>query len=578
MAYTFVLIIAVTARPFSLASACMAEALKVLLVDDDPAMVRLLAKWLEAAGYNVLRAVDGQQAMAIIESECPAILVTDWEMPGMDGLALCRWVREQNLPHYVYTIFLTVRCASSDIVKGLEAGADDFVKKPVDRDELLARMRAGRRVMELERRLCLLASTDPMTGLATRRTFHDVVEREQLRSRRHQLPISCVMLDIDFFKHVNDSHGHQVGDDVIRQIGRILSTNVRGTDIASRYGGEEFCVILPETTEQQAQVWAERVRGLISALRIKAPDGLVSVNASMGVAEQMSDTTSVEQLVDMADQALVVAKRAGRDRVVAYSSLQSQQASSTGADPGALLRGVPARTVMTTIVAALDENDTVGSAASYFLRFRINSAPVVNSAGMLVGVLGEKDLMTIMLGPHWWTKQIKDVMKRNVVSYEEESPALAIYEFLCRVTMRGVVIVNQGRPTGLITRSSLLRYFMNELSVARGGGSNCQPALPESALIDKLQNEPAEERIAAMVQVLSDEIADLSRRLEDGGHDLLPCVVGGASRLQELVNDLLATTAYANERELAPSGEALSWDSPQNDSRLFKDVQLPAGW
>jgi hypothetical protein len=169
-------------------------------------------------------------------------------------------------------------------------------------------------------------------------------------------------------------------------------------------------------------------------------------------------------------------------------------------------------------------------------------------------------------------------MKRNVVSYEEESPALAIYEFLCRVTMRGAVIVNQGRPTGLITRSSLLRYFMNELSVARGGGPNCQPALPESALIDKLQNEPADERVAAMVQVLSDEVADLSRRLENGAHDLLPCVVGGASRIQELVNDLLAISAYANERQPIPVAETQAWDCPQNDSQLFKDVQLPAGW
>ena len=556
----------------------MADSLKVLLVDDDPAMVRLLAKWLEAAGYNVLRAGDSQHAMAIIESECPAILVTDWEMPGMDGLALCRWVREQNLPHYVYTIFLTVRCASGDIVRGLEAGADDFVKKPVDRDELLARMRAGRRVMELERRLCLLANTDPMTGLATRRTFHDVVERERIRSQRNHTPLSCVMLDIDFFKHVNDSHGHQVGDEVIRQIGRLLASNVRSTDIPSRYGGEEFCIVLPETTEQQAQVWAERVRGLIGALRIEAGSETIGVNASLGVAQRMSDTASVEQLVDMADQALVVAKRAGRDRVVTFSSLQSQHASRTGADASALLRDVPARTVMTTIVAALDENDTVGSAASYFLRFRINSAPVVDSDGMLVGVLGEKDLMTIMLGPDWWSKQIKDVMKRNVVSYEEDSPALAIYEFLCRVTMRGTVIVNQGRPTGLITRSSLLRYFMNELSIARGGGANCQPAVPESALIDKLQNEPADERIAAMVQVLGDEVADLARRLADSANDLLPCVVGGASRIQELVNDLLAISAYADERERLPAAEPQAWDCPQNDSQLFKDLQLPAGW
>ena len=141
------------------------EPTKVLIVDDDPAMLRLLAKWLEAEGYQVLRAGDGRTAMELIEAEHPRLLVTDWEMPPLNGLELCRWVRSQNFGHYLYTIFLTVRTDSADMLKGLEAGADDFLKKPVDRNELLARIRAGSRMMELEQRLSLLANTDGMTGL-----------------------------------------------------------------------------------------------------------------------------------------------------------------------------------------------------------------------------------------------------------------------------------------------------------------------------------------------------------------------------------------------------------------------------
>src|SRR5688572_4181278 len=188
------------------------EPTKVLLVDDDPAMLRLLAKWLEAEGYEVLRAGDGRAAMEMIEAEHPRLLVTDWEMPNLNGLELCRWVRSQNFGHYLYTIFITVRTESADMLKGLEAGADDFLKKPVDRNELLARIRAGSRVMELEQRLSLLANTDGMTGLSTRRVLFDDLKREWSRSSRYHTPLSCVMIDIDYFKRINDTHGHQAGD------------------------------------------------------------------------------------------------------------------------------------------------------------------------------------------------------------------------------------------------------------------------------------------------------------------------------------------------------------------------------
>src|SRR5947209_14918677 len=182
------------------------ERIKVLLADDDPAMLRLLGKWLELEGFHVLLAADGKAAMELIEAEHPRLLVTDWEMPQLNGLDLCRWVRNQNLGYYLYTIFLTVRTESDDMLKGLEAGADDFLKKPVDRNELLARLRAGARVMELEQRLSLLANTDGVTGLPTRRVLFDDLRREWARSGRYNVPLSCVMIDIDFFKRINDIH------------------------------------------------------------------------------------------------------------------------------------------------------------------------------------------------------------------------------------------------------------------------------------------------------------------------------------------------------------------------------------
>jgi sigma-B regulation protein RsbU (phosphoserine phosphatase) len=159
------------------------DAPKVLIVDDDPAMTRLLSKWLEKAGYEVKCVYDGREATFAIEEECPNVLITDWEMPDMDGLELCRWLRNQQLPHYVYTLFVTARTCTEDMVKGLIAGADDFLKKPIDKGELIARVQAGRRVIDLERRLSQVAKYDSLTGLTTQGTFFDELQREWSRAR-----------------------------------------------------------------------------------------------------------------------------------------------------------------------------------------------------------------------------------------------------------------------------------------------------------------------------------------------------------------------------------------------------------
>ncbi len=522
------------------------ESIKVLIVDDDPAMLRLLSKWLESEGFQVLRASDGRQAMELIEAERPRLLVTDWEMPNVDGLELCRWVRTQNLGHYLYTIFLTMRTGSSDMLKCLEAGADDFLKKPIDRNELMARIRAGSRVTELEQHFSQLANVDAVTGLATRRVLLEDFNREWGRASRYRTPLSCVMIDIDFFKRVNDTHGHQAGDEVLRHIGQVLATGVRASDFVGRFGGEEFFAVLPETTEQQAFEWAEMIRGKIAALSVSVNDKTLNVTASFGVAQQLPDTANTDALADMADQALVVAKRSGRDRVVPYRSLtHGPLPSRDGDDLASLLKEIPARDVMTAIVAPLNENSTAATAANYFLRFRIPSAPVVNDGGQLVGILSEKDLMSIMFGPRWWTTPIKEVMKRNVVCYEEETSALTVYEFLARVVIRGVVIVNNGCPTGLITRGCLLRFFMNLLAARRTEGVFPEVDAAASELVERMGHTSAHDRIAKTVRSLAAEARDMESRLSTQDGELVPCVVGGASRVQELVIDLLAISRYA---------------------------------
>ena len=528
----------------------MSTITSILLVDDDAAMLRLLARWLELAGYQVRTARDGNEAKIAIEQQCPQIVITDWEMPGMDGHELCRWVRSQSTPHYVYLMLLTVRCGLDDLVKGLESGADDFLKKPIDKDELLARLRSAGRVLELEQRLGVLARCDGLTGLPSRRTFFEFLNREWSRSQRYHFPLACVMVDIDYFKRINDVHGHATGDEVIRRVGSMLAEGCRNSDVVSRYGGEEFCLLLPETNEDNAAIWANRIRQKLSAMTVECGGKQVQITASFGIAQRMDDMAKPEQLIDMADQALLVAKRSGRDRVVTYHSLsEAKPKSSSSTSPSVLLQDVPARQVMTTLVAGLHQDDTVDVASRHFLRFRISIAPVIDDEGKLVGVLSEKDVMAAMLQPSWWQLRIADVMKGNVVCYEEDTPALSIYEFLCRVTLRAAVIVKNGCPTGLITRGSLLRYFINSLSVRgqlRGAGVETEN---EAAVVQSSAAE-VRRRILQTVRAVNDEALDLRDRLADvqqEGAELVPCLVGGASRIQELANDLLACSRFAGE-------------------------------
>ncbi len=250
-------------------------------------------------------AADGQEALDAIEQECPDFVITDWEMPRVDGIELCRRVRAMQLPHYVHIFLLTAKTGSAEAIDGLENGADDFLVKPVLQNELLARMRSGSRMLELERRLTLMAHADPLTGLLNHRTFYESLAKEWQRSKRFHLPLSCVMLDLDFFKRVNDLYGHPAGDSVLRSVAELLLDTSRECDLVCRYGGEEFCAMLPETDETGAAVWAEHARGRLAALRLPVGDKELYLTGSFGVAECYDDTQSSEQLVDLADQALL---------------------------------------------------------------------------------------------------------------------------------------------------------------------------------------------------------------------------------------------------------------------------------
>ncbi len=447
----------------------MAADYKVLVGDDDPAILRLLSRWLQKAGYPTRTATDGQEALDAIEADCPDFVITDWEMPRINGLELCRRIRELHLPHYVYVLFLTVKTAPDEMIAGLEVGADDFLAKPVSEAELLARMRSGSRVLKLERRLNVMARTDALTGLMTRRSFYESLVKEWHRSRRSGRALSCVMIDLDFFKQVNDVHGHLAGDAMLKAAAEVLASNCRASDSICRYGGEEFCVMLPETTEADATQWAERARQRLAGVRVPAGTREMRITASFGVAEYHNGSDDSEHLVNHADQALLCAKRLGRDRVVQYALLvePAEPEFQRLEQHEGIFQGIVARDVMSPLDVCLRVHQTVDEAAQFFLQSGIPSTPILDAAGALVGFLSERNVMAAMSSPEYWQRPLSTIMRANVICYEEDTPIRVVYEFLCRVSVRRVVVTSDGRPTGTIGRSSLLAWFRNWV-ISRG--------------------------------------------------------------------------------------------------------------
>ena len=293
--------------------------MKVLIADDDPVSLLLLESTLADWGYEVTVARDGIAAWEALRGAlAPPIAVLDWMMPGLDGVEVCRKVRHESDAPYVYLIMLTGKTDTRDIVQGMEAGADDYLSKPVDEQELQVRLRAGRRIVELQEALRTQATRDALTGVWNRGAILKILERELNRSVREGASVGVVLADIDHFKRINDTLGHLTGDVVLQEMTTRMGAALRPYDALGRYGGEEFLIVLPGCDTAGTLTVAERVRTRISETPVQTPGGVVDVTGSLGAATTDGcPSTSPSALIQLADLALYRAKSAGRNRALA---------------------------------------------------------------------------------------------------------------------------------------------------------------------------------------------------------------------------------------------------------------------
>jgi two-component system, cell cycle response regulator len=297
---------------------------RVLIAEDDPVSRRVLEVFLGKWGYDVVAVADGAQALRVLEAEdSPRLAVLDWMMPGMEGTEVCKRVRQHSDRPYIYILLLTARTQKDDLLKGLEFGADDYLTKPFDSKELCARLEVGQRIVDLQDALIktredlrFRATHDDLTDIANRAVILDALRREALRQAREGNSFAVILLDLDHFKCVNDTHGHLSGDAVLKEAARRMSTLVRAYDTVGRYGGEEFLIVVPAADAPGALGLAERIRKGMETPPISTPGGEIQITASLGVAvSTVQAPLDSQTLVRLADEALYRAKEQGRNRV-----------------------------------------------------------------------------------------------------------------------------------------------------------------------------------------------------------------------------------------------------------------------
>jgi len=296
---------------------------QVLVVDDSPVYRKLVQQVLSTECYSLLFAANGSEAMNLYRQHSPSIVITDWVLPDFSGLELCKQIRLDPSRPYTYIVFMTSNTEKGNVVKGLQAGADDYLTKPFDPGEMLARVGVGRRIIDLNREVAAktlmleeAARTDPLTGLPNRRAIEEWTAKQLRGATRHNFPLWVVLGDLDNFKAINDNLGHDAGDIVLKIFADVLRKNTRASDVCGRLGGDEFVMVFTHVEADYIESTVNRFREQFAALSFPLQGQSVQVTASFGIAGiQDQKTCDFSTLLRKADQTLYEAKRAGRNLV-----------------------------------------------------------------------------------------------------------------------------------------------------------------------------------------------------------------------------------------------------------------------
>jgi two-component system cell cycle response regulator len=299
------------------------QPIKVLVADDSAVYRKLIEQTLCGSQYALIFAKTGDEALELLAEHKPALVIVDWMMPGSTGIELCQHIRTASQTSYTYVIMLTGKTEKDNVVAGLKAGADDYLTKPFHEGELVARVGVGQRVIGLHRQieasnvlLAELALTDPLTGLPNRRAVDEWANRQLSGAARYSFSFWVAVADLDHFKSVNDTYGHDAGDEVLKRFSAILKANSRRSDICGRMGGEEFLIILTHASAENAQGVIERILGELARTRFVFDGCDLQVTASFGMAGFTGGgAPTFGQLLSQADAALYRAKRLGRSRL-----------------------------------------------------------------------------------------------------------------------------------------------------------------------------------------------------------------------------------------------------------------------
>jgi diguanylate cyclase (GGDEF)-like protein len=353
--------------------------------------------------------------------------------------------------------------------KLLEYGDHDFFYTPVDnyaalRTRMLyaiARHANSEADQQTIRHLQATSQLDSLTGLFNRAAFKRESERQVAISKRNGTPLSVGMIDIDFFKSINDKYGHMIGDDVLVGIGALFEKSSRVADIAYRYGGEEFCFLLPDTDEEQSYVWAVRLCKKIRETQLKTRSGDLSVTASIGVATLLPDSTSIDDALERADAGCIEAKNRGRDQVVVASrELLTNREKSGRHNP--LIEHVLAKDVMSAIVMTISESAPLIHASGVMLECQCEVIPVLAKSGKLTGLLTNEEIVSHILRGGSWEDSVGSIAGQTI-SFPEETPFSQIWGVFQRLPIRRAVVTRGELPTGVVNRGQLLRRLTTQL-------------------------------------------------------------------------------------------------------------------